>query len=88
MFTYPKIFTPTRVGENYVFNKSYFSFFGMTKKACLFMFFTPKTFSIVILVLISSVTKFDYYNAYCMTNFIYENQIDNTYKPYKVYNEI
>ena len=52
------------------------------------MFFTPKTFSIVILVLISSVTKFDYYNAYCMTNFIYENQIDNTYKPYKVYNEI
>ena len=65
--TYPNILTPSRVRGIRLINKSYFSVINKTtvasclkvsKKAYLFMIFTPKIFPIVILIIIPPVSEF------------------------------
>ena len=63
---YPKILTSNRVRGIRLINKSYFSVINkttvasclkMSKKACLFMIFTPQTFPTVILIIIPPVSE-------------------------------
>ena len=64
---YPKIFTSSSVRGIPLINKSYFSVTNkttvasclkMSKKACLLMICIPKTFPIVILIIIPPVSEF------------------------------
>ena len=86
---YPKIFTSSKIRGVGLINKSYFSFINKTtvasfmevsKKARLFIIFTPQTSPIVILIIIPPVSEFIVSLTVILhTTYLTRQEVDQTF---------